>query len=107
MVHKILKDIVPYKHVRFIQTPDEDYAVYFSDKDYSGADELIALTSENLRIELYTKKGNSSNIEKITQRLIDLDMAHTRYETVWLNNEQVYMTTYMIFDYYKIKTEED
>lgn len=94
-----MNDVAVFRPVRFIKAPkQDDYAVYFTDSNYYGADEKIGLVSQGVRIELYTRHIDSDSLEKIRKNMIALNIEFDEMETIWLNTEQIYMTTFM-FDH--------
>lgn len=104
MIHKILNGVVPYKPVRFLQPPQETYAVYFDDIDYYGADEYIALERHAVRIELYSETIDTAVEQQIIDKLINLHLEFNIQERTWLDTEQLYMAVFY-FEYIGKKEE--
>jgi hypothetical protein len=104
----MIKDIltasgVQHRQGRFSSPPAGTYAVYFDDVDGEGAD-LVTPDADGLpcvwahdgRIEVYEPRPDPEAEAAIEAAIKARGLAWTKFDRVWLQDEQRYQVTYEI-----------
>lgn len=96
MVNDILEQAgVKYRESRFMEKPLPDtYAVYFDDREASGADSVNALITHNITIEVYETRPDDATEAAIERALDARGLEWTSQARYWLSDEQRYQVIY-------------
>ena len=96
MVHKILNRAgVKYRASRYTAKPlPETYAVYFDDREASGADGINCLITHNITIEVYESKPDDNTEAAIEAALDAYGLEWTSQARYWIQEEQRYQVIY-------------
>lgn len=99
MVDEILTNTgIEYTETRFLYPPAGSYAVWFEDVATRGADGALLIRDHSVTIELYSKKVDKVNEEKIEAELDRLVLPYDKSDRQWLNDEKLFMVVYS-FEY--------
>ena len=100
MVDKILKQAgVKYRKSRYTAQPLPDtYAVYFDDREASGADGINCLITHNITIELYESKPDDATEAAIEAALDAAGLEWSSQARYWIQEEQRYQVIYEFSD---------
>ena len=106
LLDKILSNInLPQAAVRFITPPKQTYLIYAVERRRYGADLKNLLHEVNVTFEVYSYDVlDEDALEAVESALDEQAMEYIRYDTLFLDDEQLYMTTF-IFNYIE-KTEQ-
>ena len=96
MVTKILKQAgVNFRQSRYIATTLPDtYAVYFDDREASGADGINCLITHNITVEVYESKPDDATEAAIEAALDAYGLEWTSQARSWIQEEQRYQVIY-------------
>ena len=96
MVDKILTQAgVKYREARYMEKPLPDtYAVYFDDREASGADDVGGLITHNITIEVYETRPDDATEAAIERALDAQGLEWTSQARYWLTDEQRYQVIY-------------
>ena len=96
MVNEILKQAgIPYRKSRYMAKPLPDtYAVYFDDREASGADGINCLVTHNITIELYESKPDDDSEAAIEAALDEWGLEWSSQARYWIQEEQRYQVIY-------------
>ena len=96
MVTNILNQAgVSYRQARFTGKPLPDtYAVYFDDREVSGADGINCIVTHNVTIEVYESKPDDDTEAAIEAALDAYGVEWTSQARYWLQEEQRYQVVY-------------
>ena len=96
MVTKILAQAgVKYRQTRYTAKPLPDtYAVYFDDREASGADGINCLITHNITIEVYEAKPDDATEIAIENALDAAGVEWTSQARYWIAEEQRYQVIY-------------
>lgn len=97
MVNKILNTAgLPYKEARFLQPPEETYAVYLDDVETDGPDGMPRIFKHDVRIELYAPKPDPGAESLVEAAITGAGLQWVKGGRTWLRETQRYLTTYDI-----------
>ena len=101
MVTEILKRAgVKFRQSRYTAKPLPDtYAVYFDDREASGADGINCLITHNITIEVYESLPDDASEQAIEDALDAYGLEWTSQARYWIAEEQRYQVIYE-FTYY-------
>ena len=96
MVNEILKRAgVPFRKSRYMAKPlPNTYAVYFDDREASGADGINCLITHNVTIEVYESKPDDAIEAAIEEALDAYGLEWTAQALYWIQEEQRYQVIY-------------
>ena len=96
MVNEILKRAgIPFRKARYTMKPLPDtYAVYFDDREASGADGINCLITHNITIEVYESKPDDDSEAAIEATLDEVGLEWTSQARYWIQEEQRYQVIY-------------
>ena len=102
LLDRILSDIdLPQAAVRFIAPPNQSYLVYLVERRRYGADKKNLLQEVNATFEVYSYDYMDDDALAMVEEAINRQaLEYIRYDTVYLDEEQLYMTTFT-FDYFE------
>lgn len=90
---KELKAIgIPVAFSHFKEKQTGDYIIYTFKRSVSGSDHVNELEEYDYRIELYTAIKNVELEDKVTSFLDELGTDYEIYESVYIEDEDVFMT---------------
>lgn len=100
LLDRILSDIdLPQSAVRFIAPPDQTYLIYLVERRRYGADKKNLIQAVSVTFEVYSSDFVDDDALAMVEEAIDRQACeYIRYDTVYLDEEQLYMTTYT-FEY--------
>lgn len=100
LLDRVLTSIdLPQAAVRFITPPPDTYLIYMIERRRYGSDSANLLQEANVTFEVYSYDFvDDDALAKVEEALDDQGLEHIRYDTVYLDEEQLYMTTF-IFSY--------
>ena len=86
---------VKYRQSRYTAKPlPETYAVYFDDREVTGADGVNCLVTHNITIEVYESKPDDVTEAAIESALDFFGVAWTSQARYWIAEEQRYQVIY-------------
>ena len=95
MVTKILKKAgVKFRQSRYMPPFPATYAVYFDDREASGADGINCLITHNITIEVYESKPDDATEAAIETALDSFGLEWTSQARYWIQSEQRYQVIY-------------
>ena len=96
MVTDILKQAgIKFRQSRYTAKPLPDtYAVYFDDREVSGADGYNCLITHNITIEVYESKPDDATELAIEAVLDAYGLEWTSQARYWISEEQRYQVIY-------------
>ena len=96
MVNEILRGAgIPFRKARYMAKPLPDtYAVYFDDREASGADGVNCFITHNVTIEVYEAKPDDDSEAAIEAALDELGLEWTCQARYWIASEQRYQVIY-------------
>lgn len=102
MIEEILLSAgLPFRKSRFLNPPDDTYAVYTDDIDTDGADyvgrdssDIPIIVMHSLTIELYEPSLDDAAEEAMESALSSAGLAWTKQDRYWLQEEQRYQVVY-------------
>ena len=96
MVTEILRRAgVNFRQARYTMKPLPDtYAVYFDDREVSGADGINCLITHNITIEVYEAKPDDATEVAIEAELDAFGLEWTSQARYWISEEQRYQVIY-------------
>ena len=96
MVTEILKRAgIPFRKSRYMEKPLPDtYAVYFDDREASGADGINCFITHNITIEVYESKPDDDSEAAIEAALDAFGLEWTSQARYWIQEEQRYQVIY-------------
>lgn len=102
LLDRILSDIdLPQAAVRFITPPNQSYLVYLIERRRYGADKKNLIQEVNATFEVYSYDFMDDDALAMVEEAINRQaLEYIRYDTVYLDEEQLYMTTFT-FDYFE------
>lgn len=84
---------VPRTLVMFRKPPQSgEYICYYNDVLLSGADELIKVHTHSVTIEVYSQKVESEALQKLSDNLVGLSIAHSTSQAVWVKESDIFLT---------------
>lgn len=83
---------IPVVFSHFKEKQDGDYIIYTFKRSVSGSDHANELEEYDYRIELYTAIKNIELENKVTGFLDELGTDYEIYESVYIEDEDVFMT---------------
>lgn len=100
LLDKLLSGIdLPQAAVRFVTPPQDTYLIYMVERRRYGSDSANLLQEASVTFEVYSYDFvDDDALAKVEEALDGLGLEHIRYDTVYLDEEQLYMTTF-IFSY--------
>ena len=99
MVHKILTGAGfvlnrTYRETRFLKPPKSTYAVYNDTQSVRGPDNINAIVSHEVNIELYEYAPDSAAEATIEAQLDGAGLEYIKQSRYWLTEEQLYQVIY-------------
>jgi hypothetical protein len=99
MVHKILTGAgfvlnKTYRETRFLKPPKSTYAVYNDTRTVRGPDNINAIVSHEVNIELYEYSPDSAAEARIEAQLDEAGLEYIKQSRYWLSEEQLYQVIY-------------
>ena len=96
MVTKILARAgVKFRESRYMAKPLPDtYAVYFDDREFSGADGVNCLITHNITVEVYESKPDLETEAAIEEALDFFGVEWSSQARYWIAEEQRYQVIY-------------
>ena len=96
MVNEIFQRVgIPFRKSRYTAKPLPDtYAVYFDDREASGADGINCLITHNITIELYESRPDDDSEAAIEAALDELGLEWSSQARYWIAQEQRYQVIY-------------
>ena len=92
---------VKYRQSRYTAKPlPETYAVYFDDREVSGADGVNCLVTHNITIEVYESRPDDATESAIEEALDHYGLDWTSQARYWISEEQRYQ---VIYEFYYIE----
>ena len=92
---------VKFRQSRYMAKPLPDtYAVYFDDREASGADGVNFLITHNITIEVYESKPDEVTERAIEEALDFYGVEWTSQARYWIQEEQRYQ---VIYEFYYIE----
>lgn len=83
---------IPVAFSHFKEQQSGDYVIYTFKRSASGSDHANELEGYDYRIELYTAIKNIELENKVTRCLDELGTDYEIYESVYIEDEDVFMT---------------
>ena len=100
MVNDILRTAgVKYRKTRFLQPPEDTYAVYLDDVSTDGPDGLNLIYTHNISVELYEPTPDDEAEAAIEAAMDAAGVRWEKQDRLWLQEEQRYQVIYT-FTYY-------
>ena len=91
----LLRAGIPFRKSRYTQKPLPDtYAVYFDDREASGADGINCLITHNFTIEVYESRPDDDSEAAIESALDEFGLEWTSQARYWIAEEQRYQVIY-------------
>lgn len=99
MVHKVLTGAglefgKTYTETRFLKPPKSSYATYSDTQTVRGPDNVNALVSHEINIELYEYAPDPELEAAIEQQFDTLGQEYIKQPRYWIAEEQVYQIIY-------------
>ena len=90
---------LPQAAVRFITPPQSTYLIYMVERRRYGSDSKNLLEDVSVTFEVYSYDFlDNDALEMVGQAIDAAALEYIRYDTVYLDDEQLYMTTFL-FNY--------
>ncbi|WP_286154655.1 hypothetical protein [Thomasclavelia cocleata] len=95
MVKEILEMAgIKHRETRFIQPPEETYAVFHDSYINRGADQKNLICEHDYTIELYSYNPDPQIESRIEDLLNERSIEFNKQERYWIESEQLYQVVY-------------
>lgn len=88
---------------KFVKPPASDYAVWHDEQSTAGGDDYVRLIQHKYTIELYSRTRKRGLEAKVDRLLLFGNIEFKKPETVWLEDEQIYLTQYQFTTLEKVR----
>ena len=108
LLDRVLTEIdLPQAAVRFITPPDQTYLVYLLEIRRYGADRKNFIQAVDATFEVYSYDFMDEDALEMVENALDREaLEYVRYDTVYLDEEQLYMTTFAFSYAEKLERQE-
>ena len=110
MLHEILNaSRIPYRQGRYLNPPEETYAVYFDDLTADGPDPIPLpnrpyMLRHDVMVELYEPRPDTASEESIEAELNARGILWAKEDRYWLQNVQRHQVVYEFTYFEKVRT---